>query len=112
MSHGVIDVLEEYKLEGKILLTGQDAAVRMCRYIVRYGNSMTVYKPLKQEAEQAAVLAMKCAKNETTKVTQVVSNGTVEVPSILIQPIIVDKDNMRKTVVADQFVSEASIYGN
>ena len=112
ISFGVISAFKEFNLMGKILLTGQDAAVDMCRYIVRYGNSMTVYKPIKQEAEQAAILAMKCAKREAVSVTQTINNGYVEVPAILIQPISVDKENMKNTVIADHFVTEASIYGD
>ena len=39
------------------------------------------------------------------KVTDEVNNGKVDVPSVLLKPIAVTKDNVKSTVIADGFVS-------
>jgi len=72
---------------------------------------MTVYKPLKIEAESAAILAMKCAGHENVDMNTTLFNGAKEVPSLLIVPISVDASNMRTTVVADKFLKESEVYG-
>ena len=66
---------------------------------------MTVYKAIKPEAEQAAELAVALAKGETAaaRPTDKVDNGSKQVPSVLLQPVAVTKDNIKDTVVKDGF---------
>jgi D-xylose transport system substrate-binding protein len=39
-----------------------------------------------------------------------VNNGKVDVPSIWLQPILVDADNMKEVIVADGYHTEKEIY--
>ena len=41
-----------------------------------------------------------------------VNNGKKDVPSILMTPVVVDKDNMKSTIIADKYHSEAEVYRN
>jgi D-xylose transport system substrate-binding protein len=110
MTSGAIKAFEEYKLPLPIS-TGQNAEIEACQNIVKGRQSMTVYKPLKQEAEQAAILAVKIAKNEKIEQTSKTSpNGFKDVPSIFIDPISVDASNMKSTVIADGFLKESEVY--
>src|SRR6266571_3308847 len=59
---GAIQALTEQKLAGKVLVTGQDAELAACQRIVAGTQSMTIYKPLKKLAEQAADYAVKLAQ--------------------------------------------------
>ena len=71
---------------------------------------MTVYKAIKPEAEQAAALAVDLVQGATPSVkTTGVDNGAGQVPSILLQPVAVTKDNVKSTVVADGFWTAAQI---
>jgi D-xylose ABC transporter substrate-binding protein len=111
MSSGVIDLLKEYKLGGKILITGQDAELEACRNIVNGYQAMTVYKSVKLLAEKAAEISMKLVKNENFKdASQKTNNGQIDVPTIFLNPVVVDKDNLRSTVIADGFQSEKEVY--
>lgn len=102
MAIGVIKVLQQRDLAGKVLITGQDADLQTCKYILAGYQTMTVYKSLKTMAYSAAELAKKIALNQPidTKLSSV-SNGFKEVPSILLDPVAVDKNNLSSTVVAD-----------
>jgi D-xylose transport system substrate-binding protein len=111
MSTGVIKVLEDNAI-GYPLITGQNAELEACKNIIKGKQSMTVYKSLKVEAEKAAEIAMKCARNETISVQKTVSNGTTNVPSILIDPVSIDVTNMKSTIIADGFLKEQDVYGN
>ena len=113
MSTGVIDLLMAYNLAGKVLITGQDAELAACRNIVKGYQIMTIYKPVKQLAIKAAELSMKLAKNEKiTDAKKTIDNDQVEVPTIFLDPIVVDKNNLKTTVIADGYMLEKDIYSN
>ena len=106
---GAIQSLIEEGLAGKVLVTGQDADLAACQRIMRGTQAMTVYKPLKTLATNAARIAAAVAKGEKPKATSSVDNGLKQVPSIFEQVVSVDKDNLLNTVVADGFHSAAAL---
>jgi len=90
----------------KIPTTGQDAELAAIQRILIGEQYMTVYKAIKPEAEQAAELAVQLAKGETPAAPKdKVNNGTKDVPSILLTPVAVTKDNVNDTIVKDGFWS-------
>lgn len=87
-------------------LTGQDAQVDGIQRILTGEQYMTVYKAIKPEAEAAAELAYDLATGTavpSNMVTGTTNNGSIDVPSILLTPISVTKDNVESTVIADGF---------
>lgn len=58
ISVGCIEVLEKYDLDGKVIITGQDAQIESCRRIVEGTQHMTMYHPLKEIAYKAAEVAI------------------------------------------------------
>jgi D-xylose transport system substrate-binding protein len=111
MSRGAIKALDENEVISFPVITGQNAELLSCKYIVTGKQSMTVYKPLKTEAELAAEIAIKCARHENIKTNKTVFNGSKEVPSILIDPISVDITNMKSTIIKDKFLKESDVFG-
>ena len=74
---------------------------------------MTVYKPIDKIATKAAEVAIKIAKKEEiADVNNKVNNGKIDVQSILLEPIKVDKDNMMDTIVKDGFHKFEDVYRN
>ena len=113
MTTSVVDLLKEYNLAGKVLITGQDAELEACQNIVKGYQTMTVYKSVKQLAYKAAELAIKIANNDKINdATRTVNNGQIEVPTIYLDPIAVDINNLKTTVIADGFQSESEVYKN
>jgi D-xylose transport system substrate-binding protein len=101
---GAIQALAEQKLTGKVLVTGQDADLAACQRIVAGTQTMTIYKPLTKLAAKAAEVAILLARKQPVPdPTQGVNNGKKDVPSILLDPIAVDKANLMSTVVADGY---------
>jgi len=94
-----------------IPVTGQDATVGGIQNILAGRQSMTVYKGIKQEAEAAASLAIALVKGEdtSTMATGAINNGTNDVPSVLLVPVGVTKENIAETVIADGFRTWAEI---
>jgi len=107
---GAIQALDAQGLAGKVAISGQDADLAAVRRIVAGTQTMTVYKPIKKEATISAELAVKLAKGEKIKTTGTVNNGKMNVPSVLLTPIAVDKSNIDSTVIADGFHSHKDVY--
>jgi D-xylose transport system substrate-binding protein len=108
---GAIQALAEQKLAGKVLVSGQDAELAACQRIVAGTQSMTVYKPIKLLATKAAEVAIKLARKQPHgEATKPINNGKMDVPSILLLPVAVDKDNMAATVIADGYQKVEQVY--
>lgn len=67
---GVIRALAEYKLAGKIPVSGEDAEMAACQRIVEGTQTMTVYKPIKVIARNAAIAAMDLASVKKSPLTR------------------------------------------
>jgi D-xylose transport system substrate-binding protein len=106
----VIEALEKQGLAGKIPVAGQDAELMAAQRIVQGTQTMTVYKPIKTLAQEVAELAVRMAKGEYIDTDRKVNNGKTEVPSVLLAPIAVDKENMDETVIRDGFHLREDVY--
>ena len=59
----------------------------------------------------AAEVAVRLARKESPgQATRGLSNGKIEVPSILIEPVSVDRDNLASTVIADGYQKLEDVY--
>jgi D-xylose transport system substrate-binding protein len=110
MAFGVIQALAEKGLAGKVPVSGQDADTSACQRIVQGTQTMTVYKPIKLEAEETAQAAVQMAEGQAPTFNATTNNGIIDVPSYLLQPIAVTKDNMMSTVIKDGFHAAAEVY--
>ena len=111
LAGGAIQALAEQGLAGKVVVTGQDAELSACQRVVAGTQSMTVYKPLRELARKAAEIAVAMAKNEPFDMpAERLDNGFKPVPSLLIEPVAVDRDNLVSTVIADRFHPLEQVY--
>jgi D-xylose transport system substrate-binding protein len=95
LARGAIKALEEKGLAGKVLVAGQDADTQACEYIVQGYQTMSVYKSIEDIAANAARMAVDMARGNTIfYATLTVNNGLKMVPSLLIDPIAVNKGNI------------------
>jgi len=111
---GAVQALKSRNLDGVVLVSGQDADLAACQRIVEGTQTMTVYKPIRRLARKAAEIAVAMAKGEdiSGQVNDNVSNGTADIPSVLIEPVQVDKSNMVETVIADGYQPFDEVYRN
>ncbi|MGH9947601.1 MAG: sugar ABC transporter substrate-binding protein [Pyrinomonadaceae bacterium] len=113
MAGGVVSALEKRGLAGKVLVTGQDAQLDALQRIAEGKQSMTVYKaiiPLANAAVDAAIKLAKKEKLETTPFTNDANNSVV--PSILLEVVSVDKNNLMQTVIKDGYAKFEDVYRN
>jgi D-xylose transport system substrate-binding protein len=96
LAGAAISILEGNGQAGKVPVTGQDATAEGLQNILAGTQCMTVYKSAKQEAGALAEAAIALANGEDAE-----TNGTTEdteggrdVPSILLEPQSITKDNV------------------
>ncbi|ANF95692.1 sugar ABC transporter substrate-binding protein [Paenibacillus bovis] len=107
---GVINALQAAGVSG-VPVSGQDAELAGVQRVAKGTQAMTIYKPITAIAKQAADMALQIAKGTAIQTTSKVNNGKIDVPAILLEPTAVTKDNIRDTVVKDDYLKEADIYG-
>src|SRR5438876_714518 len=119
MANNVIAALKAVKLNGKVLVTGQDATAAGIHNILTGDQAMTVYKKIDLEANGTAQLVAAISMGTDTSTltagvtTAIPSSGGAaagtKIPSVLEVPVAVDKSNIATTVIADGFVTAAEV---
>jgi len=93
-------------------VTGQDSTVAGLQRILAGQQFMTIYKAIPPQAKIAAEFAIALAGGEELpqgEVTEEINNGKTDVPSAILEPVAVTKDNIKDTVVKDGFVSASEL---
>jgi D-xylose transport system substrate-binding protein len=109
LANAAISALKQRKLP-QVPVTGQDATLEGIQNIVNGDQCMTVYKAIKKEADAAAELAIALAKGEEpTGETTPIDNGAEEVPSVLLEPVSVTKENISEYLGEPDFPKQEDI---
>ena len=107
---GAIQALASQKLSGKVPVSGQDADLAAVRRVIAGSQAMTVYKPLKLIATEAAKLSVQLVRNEKVTFNSQYDNGFKKVDTLLLKPTPLTKANV-SLLVTDGFYTEAQIAG-
>lgn len=108
---GVIQALAAAGLAGTIPVTGQDAEASAARRIMKGTQSMTVFKDTRLLAAEAIKQAMAMAAGETPVPNATVDNRKIEVPSILLKAVVVDKSNLDTVLIDSGYLERSEVYG-
>ncbi|OYV86499.1 MAG: ATPase [Acidiphilium sp. 21-68-69] len=109
---GVIRALQAVGLAGKVPVTGQDATNGGLTFILEGLQSMTVFKYVPEEAAAAADLAVAVAtgtKPPAGLVNGKVNNKMIDVPSVLLKPLVVTKANIAGSVIKSGYTTWKAI---
>ncbi|MEU5995820.1 multiple monosaccharide ABC transporter substrate-binding protein [Spirillospora sp. NPDC047418] len=93
------------------IVTGQDAEVASVKSIIAGEQYSTVYKDTRQLAAVTVKMADAVLKGDKPEVnnTKDYDNGEKVVPSYLLNPVIVNKDNYKKELVDTGYYTEAQL---
>jgi D-xylose transport system substrate-binding protein len=89
-------------------ITGGDSEAAAIQRILTGEQYSTIYLAIKQQAETSAEIAVAAAQGKDAPADVVdakVDNGAKQVPSVLLSPIAVTKDNINDTVIKDGFLT-------
>jgi len=114
LAGAIITVLKKDGLNGKVPVTGQDATTDGLKSVLRGDQYMTVFKPIQDEANAAAKLAVDLAKGDKAAADAVATatsqdpKGNRTVKSVLLDPHTVTRDQV-KTVVDQGYVTSKDL---
>jgi D-xylose transport system substrate-binding protein len=110
LGNSAISALKARKLK-QIPVTGQDATPQGIQNILSGDQCMTVYKAVKKEADAASKLAIALATGkepEAGLVNGKTNDSAKDVPSVLLKPEAITKDNI-KVVFDDGFLKREEV---
>lgn len=110
LANSVIAALKTQGL-APIPLSGQDATVGSIQNILAGWQTMTVYKPIRFQAEAAvqAAIALLEGQDPASLTDETIFNGQNDIPFIRLMPLAVTAENISQTVIADGFRTWAEI---
>jgi D-xylose transport system substrate-binding protein len=113
MAGGAIAAMKSAGIDPKeVPVTGGDAEVAAIQRILAGEQFMTIYLTIKKQAEVSAQLAVAAANGDKPPsgvINAKVDNGQKQVPSVLLTPVAVTKDNINDTIIADGFLEPGEI---
>jgi D-xylose transport system substrate-binding protein len=113
MASGAIAAMKGGGIDPKSLpTTGQDSEVAAIQRILVGDQYMTIYLRIKKQAEASAEIAVALAQGRQPPAGLVnarTDNGAGQVPSVLLAPTAVTKDNIKDTIIADDFLTSREI---
>lgn len=111
LASGALMALNEFNLQGKILLAGQDAELAALRNIVAGNQTITIAKPIDKLAKAAAMAAMNVAKGKNVNYNNnTTDNGLIKVPTIMLPARVVNQKNIVLTIRWDDNTDQQEIY--
>jgi D-xylose transport system substrate-binding protein len=111
MAGGIATALKSAGVSG-VVLGGQDAELAGLQRIVANQQTFTIYKAITPEAETTAEIAVDLLQGKSfSSLTPVTSASKSEksVPTKLYPPVVLNKSNIKSTVIADKFYTVSQI---
>jgi len=118
LASGAVRALEAQGMadSDQVFVAGSDADLLNIRYIAQGKQTVEIFKKIKPLAYKAAEVAVTLAKNadkpidEIVNIDRYVNNGQIEVPTVITEIVVVNKDNIMDTVVADGYHEATEIF--
>lgn len=110
LAEGAIEALSEHRLTDKVTVIGQDADLGACQRIVDGSQYMTIYKPIEKLADSTVEMAIKLVEKKPLNTSKTIYNGKYNVPYYVLDPIVVEKDNIDSTIIRDGFHLKDDVY--
>jgi D-xylose transport system substrate-binding protein len=108
IAEGVLDAINTFRPNEKIVVTGQDGTYQNCMMIKKGTQSMTVFKPINKLAIKAAELAVELATKRAAVIIpeKKIFNGFKGVNFVELTPIVIDSQNIKEIVFDSGYYQE------
>jgi D-xylose transport system substrate-binding protein len=108
---GCIQALAAKGLAGKIPITGQDGDLAAAQRIVQGTQSMTVFKDTRQLGQKAIEMAYDLITGKAVETQgRTVSNNKRQIPSVLLSPTVVTKENLDAALINSKYLNREAVY--
>jgi len=112
MARGVVAALDAQGLAdtNKVFVAGSDADLVNIQYVAEGKQTVEIWKKIKPLAETAAEVAVKLANGEEVKADKMINNGFTDVPTVVTPVVLITKDNLDATIIAEGFYTKEQVY--
>ncbi len=110
LAEEAIRALAEFGMVNSVKVVGQDADINACKQIIDDVQLATVYKPISELVDLTLDVALALREDIVLDGFKEIDNDFEIVKYYTIKPMLVNKDNMMDTVIADGFHKEEDIY--
>ncbi len=108
---GCIQALAAQGLAGKIPITGQDAELSGAIRIIHGTQSITIFKDTRELGKMAIQMARDLAAGKAIDTQgRTVNNGKKDVPSVLLTPVVVTRENLDQLLISSGYLSHEQVY--
>jgi D-xylose transport system substrate-binding protein len=119
MARGVIAALDAQGLASaeKVFVAGSDADLINVQYVAQGKQAVDIWKKIDPLAESAAEIAVTLATHpdkeakSLIKADRMINNGAVDVPTLVTPVVLIDKNNLDQTIIAEGFYTHKQVYG-
>lgn len=113
MARGVVAALEAQGLADstKVFVAGSDADLVNIQYVAQGKQAVEIWKKIDPLAEKSAEIAVLLAQGKEVKGDRMINNGAVDVPTIVTPVVLIKKDNLDSTIIAEGFFTKEQVYG-
>ena len=126
LASGVIAALDLEKLADveKVFVAGSDADLKNIQYIVQGKQAVEIWKKIKPLAFTAAEIAVEIARNPGKSPVDIgkefgkedlrfamIDNGFAKIPTVITPVVLITKDNIDSTLIAEKVFSKEQVYG-
>ena len=108
----VFRALSLNQLAGKVNFVGQDSDLAACQRIVEGTQTVTVYKSVDELAREAAEYAVKLAKGEDIGISEMIDDGSYDIPYRKLEPVAVNSKNIDEIIIGSGFHAKEDVYLN
>ncbi|KGE71697.1 sugar ABC transporter substrate-binding protein [Spirochaeta lutea] len=102
---GAIVALEAQGLAGQVPVTGQDSEAAAAKRIMEGTQGMTIFKDTRLLGRAAIDAAIQMAQGNKPTTNATTDNFSIKVPSNLLTPYVVTKDNLQELLIDSGYLS-------
>jgi len=113
MARGVIAALDAQGLADtdKVFVAGSDADLVNIQYVAEGKQTVEIWKKIAPLAETSVEVAVKLAQGEEVTADKMINNGFMDVPTVVTPVVLITKENLDGTIIAEGFYSKEDVYG-
>jgi D-xylose transport system substrate-binding protein len=109
LAFGAAKAVLKNEIKNKIFVIGHNTNIATCRQILDNQEVFAVFRSPKNIAEKTAETAMLMARNENINFNDSVFNSRVIVPTIILDPVLINKENIQKYIFDGAYLKKEDV---
>ncbi len=110
-ARSIADVFASDSAVSSFVVTGQDAEKASVQYIIDGKQSMTVFKDVRNLVKDSIAMALSILDDKTPETTGSYNNGKVDVQAKQTEVIVVDKENVKSSLIDSEYYKASEFTG-